>query len=159
MPSHTTLQEPPPAHTPPTRESVASTHFHEKERPSVAVLSPDSQHTLRQNSQTWLDEPPSLNYTIKTANRERTILLWFTLLFVEAGVLPLILFFSLRWGAHLSITKNLAIITSLIGSVSGYKFAKRSWILWKGENHHTFRPIGAGRWGFDFVQYVLSITC
>jgi hypothetical protein len=103
------------------------------------------------------DEPPPLAYTIKCNRRERTILLWFTLLFLEAGVLPLILFFALRWGAHLSITINLAIITSLIGSVSGYKFAQRMWGLWFADGHHNRRPIGAGRYGVDFFQSVARI--
>jgi hypothetical protein len=97
-------------------------------------------------------QPPPLNYTIKDNQRERKIIIWGTLLFFEAGVLPLILFFSLRWGAHLSITKNLAIITSLIGSVSGYKFAIRMWYLYFNKDANNHRPIGAGRWGVDYFQ-------
>lgn len=102
-----------------------------------------------------LASPPPLNYTVKTAKRERVILAWFTLFFIEAGVLPLILFFAIRWGTHLSITVNLAIITSLIGSVSGYKFANRMFLMYYKKEHHQRRPIGAGRWGIDFTQYVL----
>ncbi|KAI0760848.1 hypothetical protein BC629DRAFT_1547309, partial [Irpex lacteus] len=79
----------------------------------------------------------------------RYIIIFFTLIFVETGVLPLILFYSLRWGAHLSITKNLAIITSLIGTVSGFKLAQRSYDLWFRNGHESRRPIGAGRWGVD----------
>jgi hypothetical protein len=117
---------------------------------TIAAASDRTMHGIED----FKDGPPSLNYTIKDNGRERKILVWFTLFFFEAGVLPLILFFSLRWGAHLSTTKNLAIITSLIGSVSGYKFANRTWILWYGKDHHTFRPIGAGRWGLDSFQCV-----
>lgn len=101
--------------------------------------------------------PPPLDYTVKTNNRERKIAVWFALLYLEAGVLPLLLFFSLRWGAHLSNTTNLAIITSLIGAVSGMKVSTRQWYLWLGKDHHTRRPIGAGRWGMDIFQVVLSM--
>jgi hypothetical protein len=103
------------------------------------------------------DEPPPLNYTVKDNNRERTIIIWITLLFLEAGVLPLILFYALKWGAHLSYTTNLAIITSLIGAVSGFKVGTRQWYLWLGKDHHTRRPIGAGRWGMDMLQTILSL--
>lgn len=108
------------------------------------------------NSVLFHEEPPPLNYTIITAHRKRAIIIWFSLLFVEAGILPLILFYSLHWGAHLSTTKNLAIITSLIGTVSGFKFAQRAWFLWFARDHVSRRPIGAGRWGVDFFQYVAS---
>lgn len=96
--------------------------------------------------------PPPLNYTLHTRGRERSIFIWFSLIFCEACVLPLILFYSLRWGAHLSITKNLAIITSLIGTVSGLKVTQRAYFLWFRNGHESRRPIGAGRWGVDFFQ-------
>lgn len=96
--------------------------------------------------------PPPLNYTLHTKARERYIAVFFGLLFLEAGILPLILFYSLMWGAHLSITKNLAIITSLIGTVSGFKVAQRTYFLWFKNDCETRRPIGAGRWGLDFTQ-------
>ena len=99
--------------------------------------------------------PPSLNYTLRTRGRERYIIIFFTLLFVESGILPLILFYSLQWGAHLSVTKNLAIITSLIGTVSGLKITQRTYQLWFRDGHESRRPIGCSRWGVDTFQYVL----
>ncbi|TCD71683.1 hypothetical protein EIP91_005449 [Steccherinum ochraceum] len=103
------------------------------------------------------DAPPSLNYTLHTPTRERWIAVFFALLFVESGILPLILFYSLQWGAHLSITKNLAIITSLIGTVSGLKVAQRTWFLLLKNGHESRRPIGAGRWGFDFFHILINV--
>lgn len=108
------------------------------------------------NYTVYLAKPPPLNYTIKTGHRERVILAWFTLFFIEAGILPLILFYAIRWGTHLSTTINLAIITSLIGSVSGYKFASRMLLMYYKKEHDQRRPIGAGRYGIDFTQYVPS---
>ncbi|KIP01220.1 hypothetical protein PHLGIDRAFT_80858, partial [Phlebiopsis gigantea 11061_1 CR5-6] len=102
--------------------------------------------------------PPPLNYTLRTGSRERYIIIFFTLLFLEAGVLPLILFFSLQWGAHLSVTKNLAIITSLIGTVSGLKLTQRTYQLWFRDGHESRRPIGSGRWGVDTLHVLVSVA-
>lgn len=97
--------------------------------------------------------PPALNYTIKTGKREFAIIVFFILIFSEAGILPLVLFYSIRWGAHLDNTKNLAIITSLVGTYSGYKMARRSWYLFITDSSHQRRPLGASRFGPD------ALTC
>lgn len=72
---------------------------------------------------------PPLPYSLHTNNRIRTICFTFALCFLEAGLLPLILFYALKWGAHLSITINLAIITSVIGTFSGYRYVFHSFRL------------------------------
>ncbi|TFK85733.1 hypothetical protein K466DRAFT_587853 [Polyporus arcularius HHB13444] len=104
--------------------------------------------------------PPPLNYTIKCNRRELAIIVFFTLIFLEAGCLPLILFYSIRWGAHLSTTTNLAIITSLVGTYSGYKMARRSWYLFISDSSHQRRPLGASRFGPDAftLQIGLAMT-
>ncbi|KAH9851653.1 hypothetical protein C2E23DRAFT_732778 [Lenzites betulinus] len=102
--------------------------------------------------------PPPLNYTIKCNRRELAIILFFTLLFAEAGILPLILFYSIRWGAHLDNTKNLAIITSLVGTYSGYKLARRSWYLFISDRSHQRRPLGASRFGPDAFTIQISLA-
>jgi hypothetical protein len=102
--------------------------------------------------------PPPLNYTVRINRRERYIIIFFTLIFVETCILPIILFYSLRWGAHLSVTKNLAIITSLIGTVSGFKLAIRSYDLLFRNGHESRRPIGAGRWGVDAFHILINIA-
>jgi hypothetical protein len=101
----------------------------------------------------YANAPPPLNYSITGVHgRRRIIFIWAVLFFIEAGVLPLVLFYGIRWGTHLSITINLAIITSLIGTVSGLKMTQRTYYLWIGEGHEHRRPIGAGRWGVDCFQ-------
>lgn len=127
-------------------------HLHNEKKLRVTTSAPLAAVQSQSNYDTYRDSPPALSYSLDAHGRKRYILVWFALLFTEAGILPLILFFALRWGAHLSITINLAIITSLIGSVSGYKFAQRQWLLWLGDGHQTRRPIGAGRWGVDSLQ-------
>ncbi|KAI8978884.1 hypothetical protein BD414DRAFT_494710 [Trametes punicea] len=93
--------------------------------------------------------PPPLNYTLKTKNREVAIVVFFTLIFTEACLLPLILFYSMDLGTDLDNTDMLAIITSAVGLYSGYKFARRSWFLFISDSSHQRRPIGAGRFGPD----------
>lgn len=101
--------------------------------------------------------PPPLNFSV-TGTRERYVIIFFTLIFIETCILPLILFYSLRWGAHLSATKNLAIITSLVGTVSGFKLAQRTYFLWVKTGHESRRPIGAGRYGVDFFHIVINVA-
>jgi len=103
--------------------------------------------------------PPPLNYSINgVPGRQRAIVVWFTLFFIEAGILPLVLFFGIRWGTHLSITVNLAIITSLIGTVSSIKLTQRTWFLWYRKGHEHRRPIGASRWGVDCFQVLVGFA-
>lgn len=126
------------------RHSI-STHHHQ--HPIADPLDPDF----------VFPGPPPLNYTVHTKRRKRYIFIFFSLLLFESGVLPLILFYSLRWGAHLSITTNLAIITSLIGTVSGLKIAQRTYDLWFRTGHESRRPIGAGRYGVDAFHILINI--
>ncbi|KDQ58515.1 hypothetical protein JAAARDRAFT_670663 [Jaapia argillacea MUCL 33604] len=121
------------------------------------MMSASDTSTLAGNAGTFT-KPPPIHYSIRTTTRERKIILFFTLLFLEAGVLPLILFFSIRWGAHLSNTKNLAIITSIIGTYTGYKLAMRMYRLWISDGHHQRRPIGAGRWGVDAFTIMIHLA-
>jgi len=95
---------------------------------------------------------PPLPFTLNNRPRQIRIAIFTVLLFVEAGLVPLILFYALKLGAHLSVTVNLAIITSLVGTFSGYKHSQRQWAMWFAKDGEEWRPIGAGRWGLDMSQ-------
>lgn len=127
--------------------------------PSTDTPSSEDHPDDNTDALSYLEGPPPLGYTFRTQAKERYIAIFFTLLFVETCILPLILFYSLQWGAHLSTTKNLAIITSLVGTVSGLKVTQRTWQLWFKSGHKSRRPIGAGRWGLDTTQYVARYLC
>lgn len=116
----------------------------------------DTSHTSLSESEEvdYSAAPPPLSYTIYTPVRIRWITLFFTFLFIDSGLLPLILFYSLEWGAHLSTYKNLAIITSLVGTTSGCKIGQRTYLLWFRHGSESRRPIGMSRWGVDAFQYV-----
>ncbi|THG92482.1 hypothetical protein EW026_g8432 [Hermanssonia centrifuga] len=151
--ANTTLEDPP------SRSSSGSSSLsrEKKEHPVSKATTNVSEHTAA-DTFSYVPAPPPLNYTVRTRRRERYIIIFFALLFVESGILPLILFYSLRWGAHLSVTKNLAIITSLIGTVSGMKIAQRTYQLWFRDGHISRRPIGSGRWGVDCFHVLISIA-
>jgi hypothetical protein len=119
---------------------------------TVSTNGPNPEYDQDDETLSYSSRPPSLNFTLRTPGRERYIIIFFMLLFIESGILPLILFYSLQWGAHLSVTKNLAIITSLIGTVSGLKITHRTYQLWFRSGHESRRPIGSGRWGVDTFQ-------
>ena len=93
-------------------------HTDAPERPSADPLTRGSDPAMASQYAIYAHEPPPLDYTIKDNGRERVILIWITLLYIEAGVLPLLLFYSLRWKAKLSMTTNLAIITSYVPPAS-----------------------------------------
>ena len=99
--------------------------------------------------------PPPLNYSLAPRRRRLAIAAFLVLIFIEAGVIPLIVFYAIRWGAHLNNTKNLAIITSIVGTYSSYKLALRSWYLFISDHGHQRRPLGASRFGPDAFTYVL----
>ncbi|KAJ3537304.1 hypothetical protein NM688_g6711 [Phlebia brevispora] len=162
MTTATTTVPPPAYDTSPSRNSSTSYPREKKERHFSAATTAKSEGRSSRNDRadalSYREGPPPLHYNVRTVGKERYIAIFFTLLFVESGVLPLILFYSLQWGAHLSTTKNLAIITSLVGTVSGLKVTQRTYQLLFKSGHDSRRPIGAGRWGLDTTHILVSIA-
>ncbi|EJF56634.1 hypothetical protein DICSQDRAFT_157780 [Dichomitus squalens LYAD-421 SS1] len=135
-----------PSSPPPSSAVLATT--------SATPISDDSSLTYRPS------RPPSLNYSLAPRRRKFAIASFLILIFIEAGVIPLIVFYAIRWGAHLNNTKNLAIITSIVGTYSSYKLARRSWYLFISDHGHQRRPLGASRFGPDAftIQIGLAMT-
>ncbi|KDQ57721.1 hypothetical protein JAAARDRAFT_273282 [Jaapia argillacea MUCL 33604] len=122
------------------RSILSLSHILYEPRPTIHDSpTPLCLHPTRTDTKPLLSTIPSGQ---RPENGKIILFFKFTLLFVEAGVLPLILFFSIRWGARLSNTKNLAIITSIISTYSGYKLAMRMYRLWISDGHYQWRPIG-----------------
>jgi len=150
----------PPSRPPSEATAVDYNSTHEKTTPQNRTPSdtpPSQERDPEDIPASNYSGPPPLNFRIN-GTRERYAIIFFALIFVETCILPLILFYSLRWGAHLSATKNLAIITSLVGTVSGIKLAQRTYFLWVKTGHESRRPIGAGRWGVDFFHIVINVA-
>ena len=154
MVDHHHTSEPSSSHTSPNDHDHDSDEYMKtkKERPLSTTTTVTTVNSDGFNSLQFQDGPTPLGFSLASGRRKHWAILFYALFFIEAGILPLILFYSLRWGAHLSITKNLAIITSLVGTFSGCKIAHRTYLLWFRSGHESRRPIGAGRWGMDFFN-------
>nr|OQO16953.1 hypothetical protein B0A51_15323 [Rachicladosporium sp. CCFEE 5018] len=74
-----------------------------------------------------------------------------TILFIASGVLPIVLYFALRYGAHLGIGTVLAITTSTFGVVSFLALLMRSWALLKHDSE--CRPLVGSRWAMDYFNW------
>ncbi|KAI0697271.1 hypothetical protein BC835DRAFT_1270549 [Cytidiella melzeri] len=136
-------------------EQPTITPVHSQTRAESEVVA-DTQGKIDQHPDELL---PQLPYSLSPPRRRRAIAIFFTLIFIETCVLPLVLYYSFRLGVpHLSLQANLAIITSLVGTISGFKLASRAWNLWYKEGNSARRPIGGGKWGLDTFHVWISLA-
>lgn len=94
---------------------------------------------------------PQLPYSLRDHKRNITII-W-TLLALDAAIIPLVLFYPLWYDTNLSPAYIFAITTAFFGIISGIEWSYRSWSLWKKEE---LRPFGAKRNSFDFFHVSYS---
>lgn len=86
--------------------------------------------------------PPPLEYSLRS--RWRSILFFWSLVFIDVVCVPIVLYFALWYGTHLSHNAVFSISTGALGSVSVYEYFRRFFRLWKkGSN---CRVIGARRY-------------
>ncbi|PNS17678.1 hypothetical protein CAC42_3073 [Sphaceloma murrayae] len=97
---------------------------------------------------------PSLCYNALTPSRIRFMVLFWLLVIIDSVFMPIGLYFGLEYGTSLSPNTVFSIVTAAIGGVSIIEYFLRTWRLWKRDS--TCRPIGGGRWGFDFFQWMLT---
>ena len=140
------------------RPEVIQEHSSTSRGTSESGVSRPPSNTTRETTST--NDPshqlPPLPYGLSPPRRRRAIAIFFILIFIETCFIPLVLYYSFRLGAHLSMQTNLAIITSLVGTFSGFKLAIRTWVLWYREGEGSRRPIGGGKWGLDTFNIWIS---
>ncbi|KAK4694846.1 hypothetical protein P7C71_g2798, partial [Lecanoromycetidae sp. Uapishka_2] len=90
---------------------------------------------------------PELPYSLR--DHKKSIAVVWTLLALDAAIMPLALFYPLWYASGLAPAYIFAVTTSLFGIISGLEWAYRSWQLWKKED---VRPFGGKRNGFDFFH-------
>ncbi|SLM36653.1 hypothetical protein LPUS_06270 [Lasallia pustulata] len=99
---------------------------------------------------------PPLPYRLR--DHKRNIAIIWTLLALDAAILPLVLFYPLWFASDLNPAYIFAVTTSVFGLISGAEWAVRTWLLWRWEG---LRPLGVdgpgGRWAFDFFHWSYSI--
>ncbi|KAF2099138.1 hypothetical protein NA57DRAFT_39372 [Rhizodiscina lignyota] len=99
------------------------------------------------------EQPPELNYTLKT--RYKWIAFFWSLVLIDIVFLPIALYFGLWYGTSLSHNAVFSISTGALGSVSIVEYFLRFHRLWKRGS--TCRVIGARRWYLDWFQWNLSL--
>lgn len=87
------------------------------------------------------EDLPRIAYDLR--DHQLGIIISWSIIFVTGGVLPIVLYFALRYAAKLELSTTLAVTSALFGVFSLYSLVKRSWLLLK--KNSTCRPIGATR--------------
>ena len=76
-------------------------------------------------------------------------------LFTTSCILPLLLYFVLKYKAHTAESITLAVPSAVFGVFSLLSYGQRSWSL--GRRASISRPIGGGRWAFDFFHWNFTV--
>ncbi|KAI9668247.1 MAG: hypothetical protein M1821_001067 [Bathelium mastoideum] len=104
--------------------------------------------------------PPPLEYSLRI--RKWSILLFWSLVFLDSVAMPIALYFGLFYGTHLSHNAVFSISTGALGCVSIVEYFLRFWRLWKKGS--TCRAIGARRayldwfhWNYSFAWMIIMI--
>lgn len=75
----------------------------------------------------------------------------FGILIIMSGIMPVILFFALKYGTKVQLSTVVAIPTAVFGAGSLYNMVNRTYRLTKKDPF--YRPIGGSRKGLDFFQW------
>src|SRR2546423_2021239 len=91
---------------------------------------------------------PQLPFTLHHGWRRIRLGLVILVLFLDACVVPIALYYGLHYDGHVQGYIIFAVVTSIWGGPTYVEFALRSWRLMKKE--HFYRPLGqSSRWQFD----------
>ena len=85
---------------------------------------------------------PQLPYSLR--DHKRNIAIIWSLLTLDAVIMPLALFYPLWYASSLSPSYIFAVTTGAFGTISGVEWFFRSWMLWKKEE---LRPLDGKRYG------------
>jgi hypothetical protein len=100
---------------------------------------------------------PQLPFTWHHGRKRYRLGLFVTLMFLDACVVPIVLYYAMNYGGHVQGWIIFAVVTTIWGGPTYVEFAIRSWRLMKKE--HFYRPLGqTSRWKFDIVHWTCVIT-
>ena len=118
------------------------------------TTSPTPLGSLQSSNETTPPQPilPQLPYSLR--DHKLSIAIIWTLLAIDAAIMPLALFYPLWYDTNLQPAYIFAITTSLFGTISGIEWAYRSWSLWKKEE---LRPFGGKRNGVRKARNITNV--
>ncbi|KAK5693935.1 hypothetical protein LTR97_009552 [Elasticomyces elasticus] len=99
-------------------------------------------------------ELPRIDFDLR--DHKLSIAVTWTVLFLSSGALPVILYFTLRYGTDLELDTVLGIPTAILGVVSLASLLVRSWALLK--NNSACRPLNGSRWALDYFHWNFLIA-
>jgi len=100
------------------------------------------------------EHPPPLEYSLRT--RKKSIIIFWTLIFLDCVCMPIVLYFTLWYATNLSHNAVFSISTGALGTVSIVEYFIRFRRLWR--RNSNCRVIGARRYYLDFFHWNLSIA-
>ncbi|PNP37310.1 hypothetical protein TGAM01_v210720 [Trichoderma gamsii] len=102
---------------------------------------------------------PQLPFTWHHGWKRWRLFIFAILVFIDGSLVPIVLYYALRYAGHVQGWIIFAVVTSIWGGPTYVEFGIRTWRLMKKERF--FRPLGTNsRWCFDTLNWasVLTIT-
>jgi hypothetical protein len=100
---------------------------------------------------------PQLPFTWHHGWRRYRLGLFVVLMFLDACIVPIALYYGMADGGNVQGWIIFAVITTIWGGPTYVEFGVRSWRLMKKE--HFYRPLGqTSRWKFDISHWAFVIT-
>lgn len=100
---------------------------------------------------------PQLPFTWHYGWRRYRLGFFIAVMFLDACVVPIALYYGLHYGGHVQGYIIFAVVTSIWGGPTYVEFGIRTWRLMKKENFN--RPLGqTSRWQFDILHWACVIT-
>ena len=96
---------------------------------------------------------PQLPYSLR--DHKKSIAVIWTLLALDAAIMPLALFYPLWYASDLASAYIFAVTTGVFGIISGIEWCFRSWQLWKKED---VRPFGGKKNGVSSISNPQSLV-
>ncbi|KIW19072.1 hypothetical protein PV08_03362 [Exophiala spinifera] len=113
--------------------------------------------TLQEYYQDHPELLPQLPFTWRHGLKRWKLFLTIFIMFVDACVIPIVLYYSMKFAGHVQGWIIFAVVATIWGGPAYVEFAVRSWRLIKKENF--FRPLGtSNRWAFDITHWISSLT-
>lgn len=140
--------------SPEARRPTDPTMEKQDEHPGENGTTEPSIETLQSSTDpAFQPEPPPLHYDLWS--RKWSIIFFWTLILVDCIAMPIVLYFCLWYLTDFSPNTVFSIVTAALGGISIIEYFVRLRRLWMKSS--TCRPIGAGRYYFDWFHWNFTL--